>query len=125
MSHPVIAIQADAANAHPGGCGQCSHATDTGPACPALVRTVGLPPRLSGPEAEVQRLLAALAPVLGFAPGAPEAAGVRALRITPDEVELTLATDPACGGGAVMTDAAFQTLRALLPDTDIYIAHAA
>jgi hypothetical protein len=37
-------------------------------------------------------------------------------------VELQLAVDPRCGG-AELADAAFQTLRRLLPDTDIYVTH--
>jgi hypothetical protein len=141
MDHPVIPIRAiagpaaataaaggnsasaTAADSH-AGCGACSGSIDN-PACQARVGQTALPAMLSGPPAELQRLLAALAGALGFPPGQPEAGGVRSLQVGADEVELTLATAPGCGGGALLTDAAFQTLRRLLPDTDIYIRHAA
>ncbi len=77
---------------------------------------------LAGPSDELTRVLGALGRRLGFQPEAPERAGVRALRITPDEVELQLAWPARCGG-AEFAETAFDTLRGLLPDTDIYITH--
>ena len=42
----------------------------------------------------------------------------------PGEVDLRLAV-ARCHGGAALCDSAFQTLRSLLPDTDIYVIPAA
>lgn len=80
-------------------------------------------PMLSGPADQLQRLLAALAPVLGFdeVPGRCDGAGLlRSLQLQPGEVELQLAVGRHCGGAA-LADQAFQTLRGLMPDTDIYV----
>ncbi len=99
------------------GCGSCLHSAGNGPVCQTLLGTAGEAPQLIGPADALQRLLAALAPVLG----AVESTGlVRSLRIQPDEVELQLAVRADCGGAA-LADSAFQTLRKLLPDTDIYV----
>ena len=82
------------------------------------------PYRLVRPPDEIARLMAALALRLGFA--MPPGAGtglVRALAVLPDEVTLELAVRRACGGRGLI-DTAFQTLRGLLPDTDIYVTYA-
>ena len=65
--------------------------------------------------------MAALALRLGFAmpPGAMTGL-VRAVAVLPGEVTLELAVGRACGGQGLI-DTAFQTLRGLLPDTDIYV----
>jgi hypothetical protein len=71
--------------------------------------------------------MAALGERLGFAADGdlPAGAGwVRALHVQPGEVSLQLALDRSCGG-ATFADTAFQTLCRLLPDTDIYVTHAA
>jgi hypothetical protein len=34
-----------------------------------------------------------------------------------------LGFDPSCGPGQALSDRAFQTLRRLLPDTDVYVRH--
>ena len=110
-------------NTAPAGCGHCQHAagsadcmsTPPGGPCTAT--------QLSGPADQVARVMGALGRRLGFAPEAPEQAGVRALRITPDEVELELAWPAHCGG-IEFAETAFDTLRGLLPDTDIYVTHA-
>lgn len=102
-----------------GGCSACLDSED-GPVCrsgPAKCAA----PVLDGPAGEVTRLLAALGPVLGFEPGHPGDGGVLGLRVLPGEVELQLAFSPGCGGGSELADRAFQTLRGLLPDTDIYV----
>jgi len=132
MDRPVIPIRPLAAasaadEAHSSasaGCHGCTAGSDA-PACQALVGQPLRPAELSGPPADLQRLLAALASTLGFPPDQPEVAGVRGLQVGAGEVALTLASAPGCAGSAVLTDAAFQTLRRLLPDTDIYIRHAA
>ncbi len=108
------------------GCHACLQ-SDAGPACHAVNPAPALQPRLIGPHDELQRLLAALAPRLGFdlQPGTAAGAGlVRGLAVLPGEVTLELAVGRQCGGQGLI-DTAFQTLRSLLPDTDIYVTHAA
>lgn len=116
----TIPIQSNTPHA---GCHACVQ-SDAGPACQAVNPEPAMPPRLSGPTEELQRLMAALAPRLGFAETPGAGAGlVRALAVMPGEVTLELAVGRACGGQGLI-DAAFQTLRRLLPDTDIYVTHA-
>ena len=68
--------------------------------------------------------MAALAPRLGFEMAPDAGAGlVRALAVSPGEVTLELAVSRHCGGQELV-DTAFQTLRTLLPDTDIYVTPA-
>lgn len=99
-------------------CGGCVHgAADSGPVCRAALGQACEAPILSGPADALARLLKALAPVLG----APETGGlVRALHVRDGEVELLLALQAGCGG-ALLADSAFQALRGVLPDTDIYV----
>ena len=97
------------------GCGACLHSAGDDPVCRVSVGEACAAPELSGPPDELDRLLAALAPVLGAAQGSGR---VRALHVQPGEVALTLHAD---FGAAVLVDQAFQTLRGLLPDTDIYV----
>jgi len=109
--------------AAPAGCGHChpaqgSHGCLTSRPAVACSATA-----YSGPADQLARVMGALGRRLGFAPDAPEKAGVRALRITPDEVELELAWPAHCGG-IEFAETAFDTLRGLLPDTDIYVTHA-
>jgi hypothetical protein len=109
------------------GCGHCLHADSDAPVCRTVRGDASEAPQLSGPADEVQRLMAALAPVLGFdgESGPRAAAGlVRALKLLPGEVELQLAVGRHCGG-VTLADSAFEALRSLLPDTDIYVTLAA
>lgn len=98
------------------GCGACAVAGSGGPACRTVPGERCVAPQLSGPADEVQRLLGALAAALG----AESASRVQALVVRPGEVELTLAISLQCGGAA-LAEQAFQTLRTLLPDTDVYV----
>ena len=109
------------------GCGHCLHADSAAPVCRTVRGDASEAPQLSGPADEVQRLMAALAPALGFDGESGPRAGaglVRALKLLPGEVELQLAVGRHCGG-ATLADSAFETLRGLLPDTDIYVTLAA
>lgn len=102
------------------GCGHCPHAqADDARTCQTLRGEDSPPPQFSGPPAELQRLLAALGPALGFDDGVGQGI-LRTLRVQPGEVDLQLAIGRHCGGAA-LADTAFQTLRGLLPDTDIYV----
>ena len=99
-------------------CGGCLHDAARSPVCRAMVDQPCQAPQLSGPADQLARLMAALSAQLGCA---PDGAGlVRSLRLRPGEVELRLAVPAHCAG-AELTDTAFQTLRRLLPDTDIYV----
>ena len=99
------------------GCGSCLHTVDSSPVCRAMVGDGGGVPQLTGPADELARLQRALTPVLG----ALQSSGlVRALHVLDGEVELHLAVRADCGGAALADDA-FQALRSLLPDTDIYV----
>ena len=117
----TITIRSDAPQA---GCGACLPSPN-GPQCRAMTDPTGEPPQLTGPSDELARLMAALAPRLGLAADASlSTAGlVRSLQVLPGEVTLQLAVGRHCGGQA-LAEAAFETLRALLPDTDIYVTHA-
>lgn len=83
-------------------------------------------PELSGEPARVQHVLAALrsamdSPALGFT--LPLERWLRELRLDSEHAEATLKVTPRLG--TAPAEAAFDTLRRLLPDTDIYIAAAA
>lgn len=120
MGHALKSIAIHDADAPTGtGCGHCSHAQTDGAACQALLGRDGPAPVLRGPQAELQRLLAALGPALGFDDGVGQGI-VHTLQVQPGEVDLQLAVGRHCGGAA-LADTAFQTLRGLLRDTDIYV----
>lgn len=114
---PIQAMSSSAA----AGCGHCGHGTAAA-ACGSPAGLACDQTELAGPSDQLARVLGVLGRRLGFEPEAPERAGVRALRITPDEVELQLAWPARCGGTA-FAEAAFDTLRGLLPNTDIYVTH--
>ena len=110
----------------PSGCGVCAQGKDT-PNCQRVLDQTTAAPQLSGPSDEVKRLMAALGARLGLATDHDLPAGtgwLKALHVQPGEVSLQLALDGS-RGGAVLADAAFQPLRSLLPDTDIFVTHAA
>lgn len=121
-AHKTIAIHDAIHDSKPAAgvpaCGGCLHDAARGPVCRAMLDQPCLAPQFSGPADQVARLMAALAARLGCP---PDGAGlVRSLRLQPGEVELRLAV-PALCAGAELADTAFQTLRGLLPDTDIYV----
>ena len=113
-------------NVAPTGCGGCQQGKDT-PNCQRVLDQATVAPQLSGPSDEIKRLMAALGARLGLTTDHDLPAGtgwLKALHVQPGEVSLQLALDRRCSG-AVLADAAFQTLCSLLPDTDIYVTHAA
>lgn len=115
--HTIPILPADPACAPAGGCGGCVHGAGSGPVCREALGEPCAAPTLTGPADALARLLAALTPVLG----APDSGGlVRALTVLDGEVELQLALRADCGGAA-LADSAFQVLRGMLPDTDIYV----
>lgn len=103
------------------GCAACLQAS-SGPVCRSALGEPCGAPLLHGPAPQLQRLLAALSQSLGLPVEGDQNRVVRSLALGDGEVELQLAVDPRCGG-AELADTAFQTLRRLLPDTDIYVTH--
>lgn len=114
---PIVSAQASR------GCQACLQAS-SGPVCRSVLGEPCGAPELHGPAPEVQRLLMALGQSLGLPVDGAENRVVRSLALGDGEVELRLTVSPRCGG-AELADTAFQTLRRLLPDTDIYVTHAA
>ena len=108
------------------GCGGCL-ASDSGPKCRTHVTGEACTqPQLAGSTDQLQQVLQALNahvvdPDAGR--GIVDLQWVRALRIEGGEAELTLSFAPACGPGKELSESAFQTLRRLLPDTDVYVRH--
>ncbi len=83
-------------------------------------------PRVHGDAERAQPVLDALGQAVGQTLGAhwPLQRWLRELRLTADEAVVTLA--PGLGhDGMESAEVAFQTLRRLLPDTDIYVGAAA
>ena len=124
MHHTLtpIRVLAVTEEGHPLGCGACLHSA-TGPQCQQSVDEPCQAPQLVGSPEELSRLVAALAHDLGWSGGRLDGHLVRALKVAPGEAELTLAVAPV-GSGASLAQAAFETLRRLLPDTDITVHHA-
>ena len=92
------------------------------PIHPARPAPSAEPPRLLGEAARLQQVVGELVRVLDIEVGlrAPTEFWLRELRLADDEAELSLAHNlPHCG--AELAQAAFDTLRRLLPDTDIYV----
>ena len=110
-----------------GGCGDCLPSA-SGPRC--QVHFGGKPcphPQLAGCAELIGRVMdeldrSVVVPDAGR--GIVELQWVQSLRIEDGEAELTLTFPTHCGPGRQLADSAFQTLRRLLPDTDVYIRHA-
>jgi len=109
-----------------GACGGCLTSAEgqqcreqvTGEACAQ--------PRLSGNQHQLQLVLQELNRTvvdMQAGRGIVDLQWVRSLRIDADEAELTLSFAPVCGPAKELAESAFQTLRRLLPDTDVYVRH--
>lgn len=133
MSQPrlssKIALMADFVDSIPiatehgrSACGNCLQSV-YGPVCQDSLGEPCNEPALCGQPEQVARLMHALDTALGGTAAQPGRRWVRALTVEPGEVELTLAFGPRCGG-AELAAAAFEALRGLLPDTDIYVGYA-
>lgn len=114
-----IPVRPEPAVATHSGCGACHHGTQAD--CSAALPVAG-EPQLLGPADRLQAVLARLTPAveaeLGTAVGT--GAWLRSLRLGDGEADVMLAPGLACRATGV-ANVAFDTLRALLPDTDIYI----
>lgn len=113
----VESLDADASAAR---CGGCLHSS-AGPVCRVIEGEDCVAPQLSGPPQQLKRVMDALQAALAT-PEHPVGTLVHALHLADGEAELTLNVAPHCAG-VDLADRAFQALRALLPDTDIYVRH--
>jgi len=106
------------------GCGGCLPSA-AGPVCGGGVAgECCLSPELAGEQREVGRVMSALdREVRTGGQGIVERHWVKSLRIDDGEAELTVTFPARCGGGKELAEAAFGTLRRLLPETDIYVRH--
>ena len=123
MHHTSLVIPIASEPAAAAGCGDCLHDEERAGACDSLLVQACATPKLSGPGEEVRRLMTALGPLLSVAdPSRPSGRSslVRSLQVGPGEVALQLSVAADCGGAA-LADSAFQALRGLLSDTDIYV----
>ena len=117
---PLVSMPACGACAAPAH--GCTHpAGPAGPADPADPADAPAP-RLSGDASRIEPLLARLAPQMQQVFGHPVDAGVwlASLRVSPGQAHLALAPGLACRAG-VVAELAFEAMRELLPDTDLYI----
>jgi metal-sulfur cluster biosynthetic enzyme len=126
---PTIWMQAaQAAPSASAGCGSCLSSAE-GPQCRAHVTAEACAhPQLAGRNDVIAHLLDELNrtvvdPEAGR--GIVDLQWVKALRVENGEAELTLSFAPACGPAKELFESAFQTLRRLLPDTDVYVRHEA
>lgn len=117
-----IPLRAEPVAAATPGCGGCHHGSQAD--CSAAMPVPGQP-HLLGPADRLQALLASLKPAIDaeFGVAVEPGAWLRSLRLDDDEAEVTLAPGLACRAVGVAS-VAFDTLRRLLPDTDIYIGTA-
>jgi metal-sulfur cluster biosynthetic enzyme len=125
VSSSTLWLRPDAPAAAPGACGSCE------PAGAGCRRGLGgvpcLAPTLQGAADQIDRVMNSLRAVVD-----PDGGGslvdlhlVQGLRIEDGEAELTVTFPRGCGSAKALAEDAFQALRRLLPDTDIYVRHAA
>ena len=113
--------------ASPNGCGSCI-SSPSGPVCRSHAGGQACAaPDLVGAEQPLRRVMTALNLGVvdpGSGRGIVDLHWVKSLRIDDDEAELTVTFPPTCGSGKQLAEGAFDTLRRLLPDTDVYVRHA-
>jgi metal-sulfur cluster biosynthetic enzyme len=108
------------------GCGGCS--ADTRPqSCHAGLGDPCLAPHLSGRSELLRRAMDSLRHVVDPERGRNlvDLHLVQSLHIDDGEAELTVTFPRGCGSARRLAEEAFQSLRGVLPDTDIYVRHAA
>ena len=96
------------------------------PAHPAPFARVVDEPVLEGPAETVERVLRGLREVVDTEAGASivDLHWIRALKVDPGEVDLTVTFQPRTAHGRRLAEQAFDRLRRLLPDTDVFVHHA-
>lgn len=106
--------------ASPPGCGAC---VSPQRACVHHPGGAEAPaPRLSGDPLRIEQLLARLAPQMDEVFGHPVSPGLwlASLSLSPGQAHLALAPNLACHAG-IVAERAFDAMRQVLPDTDLYI----
>jgi metal-sulfur cluster biosynthetic enzyme len=119
LSSPLWIAPAEGLAAQ-GACAACQRPT------PAQAPLASVPAQLLGDHEAARRLLAALGSVRDPETGLDMVASgwVHAVRVEPDEAELTLHSRSAgCSVASALAEDAFAVLRRELPDTDLYIRH--
>lgn len=121
MAHSDTTVWLHPAQAGCGGCEPSGDSTRCGsvdaPPCDA--------PALTGDPALIERVLGALRAVADADGNLVDAHRIGALRVRDGEVELTLAFPRGCGPARLLAEDAFHVLKQALPDTDVYVRHAA
>ena len=131
LQHSLIRIHAADSGEHADvhACGGCDGAPADA-ACAAQADVFSrrcAAPQLQGDPALLQQALSALRGVRDPVQGGNLVGMqlVQALRVEGGEAELTLTYPHGCGAARLMAEDAFQVLRRVLPDTDVYVLHAA
>jgi metal-sulfur cluster biosynthetic enzyme len=129
VAMPTIWMQAaEAAPPARAGCGGCLSSAE-GPQCRAHVTGEACAhPQLAGQNEVLAQLLQELNRTVvdpDAGRGIVDLQWVKALRVQDGEAELTLSFAAVCGPAKELSESAFQTLRRLLPDTDVYVRHEA
>lgn len=122
---PIACAAPETGSGSTGGCSACLSSA-AGPVCRSTLNPGSQPQRFDGPPELVRHLVAELDAALAVQrPDDPDATTslVHSLSVVDGEAELTLAVASRCAG-AHLVDVAFQALRRLLPDTDIYVTSA-
>lgn len=110
----------------PAACGGCV-SSDAGPSCRTNYGVPCVAPELQGDDGQLLQALQSLRKVIDPEQGRNliELQLVKSLRIADGEAELTVTFPQGCGAVRLMAEDAFHVLRRALPDTDIYVRHAA
>jgi len=125
MQHAHIPIQ-PVADAGAAACGGCQPG-DPPAHCHAGLGVPCATPRLTGRSELLGRAMDSLRRVMDPERGRSlvDLQLVQALHVDDDEAELTVTFPRGCGSARLLAEEAFQSLRGALPDTDIYVRHAA
>jgi hypothetical protein len=121
MAHSDTTVWLQPAQA---GCGGCEPSDDSSP-CRGTASSICESPSLTGDPAVMARLLGALRAVGDADGNLVDARRISALRLQDGEAELTLAFPRGCGPARLLAEGAFHVLKLELPDTDVYVRHAA
>ncbi len=115
------------ADATPAGCGGCVP-SGAGPVCSSQISGQACAtPVLDGDREQIRRVMASLRSVIDPELGRDivDLQLVKSLRIADGEAELTVSFSLGCSSARHLAEGAFRTLRRVLPDTDVYVRHAA
>jgi metal-sulfur cluster biosynthetic enzyme len=125
LADTTIRIHPAEAAAAPAPCGGCVGADSgaAGTTCRAVYGQPCLAPALRGDTRQLAQALQALRQVVDVESGGNlvDLHLVQSLHIEDGEADLRLTFPRSCGPSRLMAEEAFQVLRRLLPDTDVYV----